>query len=306
MSTLVVGSVALDSVETPFGRADRVVGGSAVYFGAAASLFGPVMMVGVVGEDFPLSELDFLEARGVDLSGVEQRPGESFFWSARYGFDLESRETLETRLGVFADFAPMIPESFRDAAFVFLGNIDPVLQLGVLHQLRRPAFVACDTMNYWIERSREALLARVDVLVVNDAEARELSGEVNLVRATRWIQLRGPEYVLVKKGEHGAALYGPDRLFFAPGYPLEDVFDPTGAGDAFAGGFLGYLSDCGAVSPSQLRTAVMYGSATGSYAVEAFGVERLKEITGFDVARRVEEFRSMTTFEHALEEFRDG
>jgi len=308
MSILVVGSVALDSVETPFGRAERVLGGSAVFFGAAASLFGRVLMVGVVGDDYPLPDLAFLEERGADLSGLERASGKSFFWEGRYSYDLNSRETVETRLGVFADFRPVIPEAFRDARFVFLGNIDPTLQREVLEQVRSPELVVCDTMNYWIEGSRGPLLdllPRVDILLVNDAEARQLSGEFNLLRSARWIQRHGPEYVVVKKGEHGAILFARDWVFFAPGYPLEEVFDPTGAGDAFAGGFLGYLSGSRTVEREELRRAVMYGSATGSFAVQAFSVDRFRDLTPLEVAHRVEEFRDMTAFEHELEGTRD-
>ncbi|RMH21628.1 MAG: sugar kinase, partial [Gemmatimonadetes bacterium] len=223
MSVLVVGSVALDSVETPFGTAERVLGGSAVFFSAAASIFCPVQVVGVVGDDYPWDELDFLRERGVDLSGVERTPGESFFWAGRYAYDLNSRDTLETRLGVFAEFSPRIPEDFRSPRFLFLGNIDPVLQLDVLRQVERPELVVCDTMNYWIEGSREALdrlLGRVDVLMVNDAEARQLAEHHNLLKAARRIHAMGPRIVIVKKGEHGAILFAEDWIFFAPGYPL--------------------------------------------------------------------------------------
>lgn len=242
MSLLVVGSIALDTVETPFGRVVDAVGGSATYFSASASHFHPVQLVGVVGSDFPIEALERLAERGVDLSGLERQSGESFRWSGVYGYDLNERETRETRLGVFAEFRPRIPEQFRKAEWVFLGNIDPELQLEVLEQVERPRFVACDTMNFWIEGKREALLevlARVDLLLVNDSEARQLSGDHNLLRAVRWIQAHGPKLVAVKKGEDGAGLYTPDMIFFAPGYPLEEVFDPTGAGDAFAGGFMG-------------------------------------------------------------------
>ena len=221
MSILVVGSVALDTVETPFGRADDALGGSATFFSAAASLFGAVQLVGVVGDDYPVEALGFLAERGVDLSGLEQAKGESFRWSGVYSFDLNSRETLETRLGVFADFEPKIPEAFRDAEWVFLGNIDPELQLGVLDQVHRPKFVACDTMNLWIDIKRDRLLEllkRVDLLLVNDAEARQLSGDFNLARAARWIMDRGPRYLIIKKGEHGAILFTPQSVFFAPGF----------------------------------------------------------------------------------------
>jgi sugar/nucleoside kinase (ribokinase family) len=300
MSVLVVGSVALDTVETPFGTATDALGGSATFFSAAASLFCPVQLVGVVGSDFPLDALAFLQARGVDLAGVEQADGESFRWSGVYSFDLNSRETRETRLGVFADFKPRIPEAFRDAEWVFLGNIDPELQLDVLEQVRAPRFVACDTMNFWIESKRDALLEllrRVDVLLVNDSEARELSGDHNLLRAARWIQERGPGSVIVKKGEHGAILFTGSTVFFAPGFPLEEVFDPTGAGDAFAGGFLGYLARTGSTDAEHLRRAMIYGSALGSFAVEQFSVDRLRDVTVQEIHDRVRLFREYTAFE---------
>ena len=303
MSLLVVGSVALDSIETPFGVANDVLGGSANFFAAAASLFCNVQMVGVVGSDYPLPALDFLAERGVDLSGVEQVPGESFRWSGVYNFDLNSRETRETRLGVFADFRPNIPEPFRDAEWVFLGNIHPDLQHDVLDQVRRPRLVGMDTMNFWINNpdTRESLvglLERVDLLMVNDTEARELSGDHNLLRAARWILERGPSLVVVKKGEHGAILFGRDFIFFAPGYPLEEVFDPTGAGDAFAGGFMGYLARAGDVTPEDLRRAVIHGSALGSFAVEKFSVDRLRNLTSGEVLERVRAFRDLTAFDH--------
>jgi sugar/nucleoside kinase (ribokinase family) len=300
MSMLVVGSVALDTVETPFGRATDALGGSATFFAAAASLFGPVHLVGVVGDDFPLAELDFLKARGADLSGIERADGESFRWAGVYSFDLNSRETKETRLGVFADFEPRIPEAACAAEWVFLGNIDPTLQLQVLDQVRSPRLVACDTMNFWIESKRDALIAllpRVDVLMVNDSEARELSGDYNLLRAARWIQERGPRAVIVKKGEHGAILFTGSLIFFAPGFPLEEVFDPTGAGDAFAGGFLGYLARTGSTDPEHLRRAMIYGSATGSFAVEQFSIERLKSVTAAEIHDRVRLFREYTAFD---------
>ena len=305
MSILVVGSVALDSVETPFGTAERVLGGSAVFFSAAASLFCRVRIVGVVGEDYPLEQLDFLAERGVDLTGIERAAGESFFWAGRYSYDLNSRDTLETRLGVFADFKPHIPDEFKDSRFVFLGNIDPVLQIDVLDQMRAPEVVVCDTMNYWIEGSREALLellGRVDILMVNDAEARELADDHNLLRAARWIQERGPELVVVKKGEHGAILFGPDWVFFVPGFPLEVIFDPTGAGDSFAGGFLGYLASIQSLTAGDYRRAMVYGSAMGSFAVESFSVERFQTLENGEILQRIMEFKEMTTFEHQLQE----
>ncbi len=305
MSILVVGSVALDSVETPFGTAKRVLGGSAVFFSSAASLLCPVRVVGVVGEDYPLEELDFLVERDVDLAGIERAPGESFFWAGRYSYDLSSRDTFETRLGVFAEFKPRIPDEFKDSRFVFLGNIDPVLQLDVLDQVRSPEVVVCDTMDYWIEGSRGALLEllkHVDILMLNDAEARELADDHNLLRAARWIRERGPELVVVKKGEHGAVLYGPEWVFFVPGFPLEVVFDPTGAGDAFAGGFLGYLASIRSLTADDYRRAMVYGSAMGSFAVESFSVERLQTLQNEEILRRILEFKELTAFEHQLAE----
>jgi sugar/nucleoside kinase (ribokinase family) len=308
MSVLVVGSVALDSVETPFGKVTDALGGSGTFFGAAASLFAPVQLVGVVGDDYPTGDLAFLEARGVDLSGLDHRPGESFRWSGVYSYDLNSRETLETRLGVFADFQPRIPETFRDAEWLFLGNIDPELQLDVLDQVEAPRLIACDTMNYWIEGKRDTLLellARTDLVFLNDSEARELSGDHNLLRAARWIQDRGPSTVVVKKGEHGAILFDDEGVFFAPGFPLEDVFDPTGAGDAFAGGFMGYLARADSADPAHLRRAMIYGSALGSFAVESFGVDRLRDLSIEEIETRVRSFRAMTSFEAPVPAGRD-
>ncbi len=303
MSVLVVGSVALDSIETPFGKAERVLGGSAVYFGASASLFTKVRVVAVVGDDYPTDQLDFLKERGVDFSGVETAEGESFFWAGKYSDDLSSRETLETRLGVFGDFHPQIPESFQDSDVVFLGNIDPVLQLQVLDQVKNPKLVAADTMNYWIDGDRDTLLElvkRIDILFLNDEEARQLSGESNLTKAARWLRNSGPDIVVIKKGEHGAILFAPDGMFFIPGYPLEEIFDPTGAGDCFAGGFIGYLDWVGrGINPEDLRRAMVYGSTMGSYAVEAFSVDRFKTLTPTDVSDRVRLFREMTTFEES-------
>lgn len=300
MSILVVGSVALDRVETPFGRVDEAIGGSAVHFAAAASLFAPVQVVGVVGRDYPMGKLDFLQERGVDLQGVETADGPSFRWAGRYGHDLSAPETLDTQLGVFADFQPRVPESFREPDLLFLGNIDPGLQWEVLEQVSRPRLVVCDTMNYWIDGSRAALLRlleRVDILMVNEGEVRQLAEDPNLVRAARWVQERGPSRVVVKKGEHGALLFGSGWIFFVPGYPLEEVFDPTGAGDAFAGGFLGALADAGELTPPRLRRAMVMGSVTGSLAVEEFSVDRLVRSDREQVAARAREFRRMTHFD---------
>jgi len=303
VSVLVVGSVALDSVETPFGRADNVLGGSATFFAASASHFAPVQLVGVVGSDYPMEQLEPLRERGVDLGGLEQMEGESFRWRGRYRHDLNTAETLETRLGVFSHFRPKIPVQFRNAPFVFLGNIDPRLQLDVLKQVAKPRLVACDTMNFWIESRRSdllALLPHVDILTVNDAEARQLTEEVNLVKAARWIMAKGPRHVVIKKGEHGAFMFTPQSVFFAPAYPLEAVFDPTGAGDSFAGGFIGYLARSGDLSEANLKRAVVYGSAMGSFAVERFSIARMLEITTRDIWGRVEEFHRLVAFEQEM------
>lgn len=303
MSVLVVGSVALDSVITPFGKADEVIGGSAVFFSAAASLFTDVHVVGVVGPDYPRADLSFLADRGVDLSGVETADGESFRWAGKYSYDLNSRETLDTRLGVFADFQPRIPDAFRNARTVFLGNIHPSLQASVLDQVERPDLVACDTMNFWINGARpelEALLERVDLLMVNDEETRQLANEPNLVKAVRWIQDRGPRAVVVKKGEHGAMLFHENEIFFVPGYPLEDVRDPTGAGDSFAGGFLGYLDSTPHWDDGAWRRAMVYGSVTGSFAVADFSVRRFLTLSRDEVAERARLFRRLTAVEFEI------
>jgi sugar/nucleoside kinase (ribokinase family) len=303
MSVLVVGSVALDSVETPFGKADQVIGGSGTFFSASASHLSPVQLVGVVGDDYPLAQLEPLKQRGVDMAGLEHARGESFRWRGRYRHDLNSAETLETRLGVFSHFSPKIPSQFRNAPFVFLANIDPRLQLDVLKQVERPKLVACDTMNFWIESRRPdivELIKHVDLITLNDGEARQLTDCANLVKAARWIMARGPKMVIIKKGEHGAFLFKEKSIFFAPAYPLEEVFDPTGAGDSFAGGFMGYIARSGDLSDANLRRAVVYGSAMGSFAVEKFSVQRLLEITPADIVARVSDFRQLVAFEEEL------
>jgi sugar/nucleoside kinase (ribokinase family) len=297
MTLLVVGSIALDSIFTPFGETADALGGSAVYFSVAGSILHPVQVVGVIGNDYPRHELESLAARGIDWGGVEQAEGESFRWKGKYSYDLQSRETLETRLGVFADFQPRLPPAFRSAKFVFLGNIDPDLQLGVLEQVSRPELVVCDTMNYWIQGKKASLLqllSRVDVLMVNDSEARELSGDWNIHRAGRWILRQGPKRVVIKQGEHGALLIEPRRTFYVPAYPLENVFDPTGAGDAFAGGFMAYLARTRSVAEDNVRRAMVYGAAMGSYAVEQFGIRGFDRITLADVEQRVRAFQDLT------------
>ena len=303
MSLLVVGSVALDSVETPFGKADEVLGGSATFFSASASNLVPVKVVGVVGSDYPVEKLEPLAKRGVDFAGLERATGTSFRWRGRYRHDLNSAETLETHLGVFSNFHPKIPEQFRKAPFVFLGNIDPRLQLEVLTQIEKPKLVACDTMNFWIESRRPdlvKLLGHVDAITLNDGEARQLTDCFNLVRAARWIMEKGPTLVIIKKGEHGAFMFTKSTVFYAPAYPLEEVFDPTGAGDSFAGGFMGYIARTGDLSEESLRRAVVYGSAMGSFAVEKFSIERLLTVDANQLQSRVKEFRRLVAFEEEL------
>jgi sugar/nucleoside kinase (ribokinase family) len=297
MTLLVVGSVALDSVFTPFGETADALGGSAVYFSVAASMLHPVRVVGVVGEDYPVEALEHLASRGIDWAGVERARGESFRWKGKYSYDLQSRETLETRLGVFASFQPRLPAGWGDARYVFLGNIDPVLQLNVLDQMTAPTLVVCDTMNYWIKSQKPdllKLLKRVDVLLVNDGEARELSGDWNIHRAGRWILSRGPRRVVVKQGEYGALMIEPDRTFYVPAFPLEEVFDPTGAGDAFAGGFVGYLARVNSIAPDDMRRAMVYGSAMGGFAVQGFGLKGFEGLDASHLEDRVNAFVDLT------------
>jgi sugar/nucleoside kinase (ribokinase family) len=300
MSLVVVGSVALDSVETPFGRRESVLGGSGTYFSTSASFFGPVRLVAVVGEDFPEEHVRFLDSRGVDLAGLVRRPGETFRWKGRYEYDLNTAHTLETQLNVFAHFEPRLPEAWRDSEWVFLGNIDPDLQRAVLAQVRRPKLVAADTMNFWIDSRRESLLEtlkRVDLLFVNDAEARQLAGEANLVKAARAILSLGPRALVVKRGEHGALFFSGAEVFAAVAYPLPSVFDPTGAGDSFAGGFMGYLARTGRHDPAAMRRAIVVGSVLASFAVEEFSVDRLRDLAPREIRFRYAELRRLTHFD---------
>ncbi|MBI4501303.1 MAG: sugar kinase [Gemmatimonadetes bacterium] len=306
MSLLVVGSIALDTVETPFGNATEALGGSAVFFACAACSIHPVQVVGVIGDDYPFHQLENFCDRGIDFAGVEKVKGESFRWKGKYSYDLQTRETLETRLGVFANFQPRIPDAFRNAEWVFLGNIDPELQLSVLDQIRKPKLVACDTMNYWISSKRDVLLEllrHIDVLMVNDGEARELSGDWNVYRAARWIMQRGPRLVVVKQGVYGAVLTEGENVFYVPAYPLEEVFDPTGAGDAFAGGFMAHLARSDDISPANLRRAMVFGATMGSFAVEDFSVQRLAQVGVAEVTARARAFRELVHFDVETEHF---
>jgi sugar/nucleoside kinase (ribokinase family) len=301
MSLLVVGSVALDSVETPFGRKEDVLGGSATYFSTCASYFTPTQLVAVVGEDFPQAHVDFLRSRGIDLEGLTREPGRTFRWKGRYGFELNEAQTLDTQLNVFQAFSPKLPASYRDTPYVFLGNIHPELQSQVLDQVRSPRLVAADTMNFWINGSRAALLntlKRVNLLFVNDAEARQLAGEHNVVKAARAILGMGPQRVVIKRGEYGALLFDQGHIFACPAFPLAEVFDPTGAGDTFAGGFMGTLaSSSGAVDTALLRRAMVMGSVMASFTVEKFSLERLREVTKPEIHARFAEFRKLTHFD---------
>jgi sugar/nucleoside kinase (ribokinase family) len=300
MSILVVGSVAYDTVETPFGRAQRVLGGSASFFSVAASFFAPVNLVGVVGRDFGDDQLAAFRGRPIDLEGLERMDGKTFHWQGRYSLDLNSRDTICTDLNVFEFFKPKIPARYRSSEVVFLGNIDPVLQREVLEQVEAPRLVACDTMNFWIQGKAEELkktLAKTQILLVNDSEARELSGEWNLVKAARAIRAMGPRIVVVKKGEHGVLLFDERGAFAAPAFPLETVFDPTGAGDTFAGGFMGYLAGAGEVNDAALRRAVIMGSTLASFCVEAFRLDRLLTLTRPEIEERYRLFRELTAFE---------
>ncbi len=301
MSLLVVGSVAFDSVKTPFGEAKEVLGGSATYFSAAASYFTEVKLVAVVGEDFPEPHLEFLRKKGIDFEGLERRAGRTFRWQGEYGYQLNEAKTLDTQLNVFESFRPKLPASYRDASFVFLANIDPELQLDVLKQVKRPKLVACDTMNFWIGGKRDALvktLGEVDILIINDGEARELAAEFNLVKVAKKILSFGPKILIIKRGEYGALMFNGKTTFAAPALPLENVFDPTGAGDSFAGGFMGYLSQNGTMNEATLRQAVIYGSVMASFNVEAFSLDRMRTLTREEIDTRYQEFKSLTSFEN--------
>jgi sugar/nucleoside kinase (ribokinase family) len=300
MSILVVGSVAYDTVETPFGRAEKVLGGSASFFSVAASFFTPVNLVAVVGDDFGPAALAAFQDRPIDLEGLERAPGKTFHWQGKYSFDLNARETIATDLNVFESFKPRIPERYRHSEHVFLGNIDPVLQREVLDQVERPRLVACDTMNFWISGKLDDLrrtLAAVDILLINDAEARQLSGEWNVVKAARAIRAMGPRTLVIKKGEHGVLMFSEEGSFAAPAYPLEEVFDPTGAGDTFAGGFVGYLAGASKVDETALRRAVIMGSTLASFCVEAFSLDRLRTLTRPEIDARYRLFKRLTHFE---------
>lgn len=300
MEILVVGSVAFDTIETPFGRGQEVLGGSATYFSTAASFFAAVRLVAVVGDDFPDEHRHFLAAHNVDLAGLQVAPGRTFRWTGRYGYDLNQAQTLDTQLNVFEGFQPQLPEGFRDTEIVFLANIDPELQLEVLRQVRRPRLVACDTMNFWIAGKRQALvetLRHVDILLINEGETRQLADEPNLVKAARAILALGPQTLVIKRGEYGALVISAHSIFSIPAYPLEEVFDPTGAGDTFAGGFIGYLAATGNVTDAAVRKAAVFGSVMASFTVENFSLDRLRSVSWPDIEGRFRKFQALTAFE---------
>ena len=300
-SVLIVGSVALDSVETPSGKVEKALGGAAVYSSVAASFFSPVRMVGVVGDDFPKEHLDFLASRMIDTRGIQVMPGSTFHWKGSYEGDMNQARTIATELNVFQNFSPQLPDDYRSSKYVFLANIDPELQLQVLDQVDDARLVGCDTMNFWIESKHDELLEvlkRVHVVFMNDAEVRQLTGTVNLTRAAGEIRKLGPRYVIIKKGEHGALMYCDESACFAAAsYPLEEVADPTGAGDSFAGGFMGYVAKNGEINHNSLRKAVIYGSTMASYNVQDFSLDRFKRLTVKEIDERYEEFKRLVFFE---------
>lgn len=302
---LIVGTVAFDAIETPFGKTDKILGGAATYIGLSSSHFNiDNAIVSVVGEDFPAEHLNLLSSKGINIEGIEiVKGGKTFFWSGKYHNDLNTRDTLETQLNVLADFKPVVPESYRDAEFVMLGNLHPLVQLSVLEQMKAPKIVVLDTMNFWMDNAWDDLakvISKVDVITINDEEARQLTGEHSLVKSARKISQMGPEYVVIKKGEHGALLFNAEQIFFAPALPLEEVFDPTGAGDTFAGGFTGYLAESGDISFQNMKNAVIYGSGMASFCVEKFGTERMENLSAQDVKSRMREFKNLTQFDIEL------
>lgn len=303
MSLVIVGTVAFDAIETPFGKTDKIVGGAATFAGLAASyLFPDVKLISVIGEDFGEDNLNIIKSRGINVEGIEVIPGgKSFFWSGKYHNDMNSRDTLITELNVLADFNPKIPASYQDCEYLLLGNLTPAVQMATLKRLdKKPKLVVLDTMNFWMDVALDELkevLKKVDVLTINDAEARQLSGEYSLVKAAEKILQMGPQYLIIKKGEHGALLFGEGQIFSAPALPLADVFDPTGAGDSFAGGFIGYLAKLQSVNFTNMKNAIIFGSALASFCVEKFGTERLQNLSSEEISNRIQEFVKLSKFE---------
>ena len=303
---LIVGTVAFDAIETPFGKTDKILGGAGTYIGLSASNFNlQSAIVSIVGDDFPQEHLDLLSSKNIDISGIEiVKGGKTFFWSGKYHNDMNSRDTLATELNVLADFNPKVPENFKNADVVMLGNLHPMVQSGVLDQMEtKPKLVVLDTMNFWMDCALEDLLnvvKRVDVITINDEEARQLSGEYSLVKAAAKIQTMGPKYVVIKKGEHGALIFHKKEVFFAPALPLEEVFDPTGAGDTFAGGFAGYLTQTNNITFENMKNAIIHGSNLASFCVEKFGTERMQTVTKEEIVGRLKQFKSLTQYDISL------
>jgi sugar/nucleoside kinase (ribokinase family) len=305
MSLVVVGSMAFDAIETPFGKSDKIIGGAGTYIAWCASNFTPIKQISIVGGDFPDAELKALTDRKVDLEGVQIKKDEkTFFWSGRYHMDMNTRDTLDTQLNVLENFQPVVPDSYQDCTFLMLGNLVPAVQRSVIEQLKtRPKLIIMDTMNFWMEIAMEELkktVALVDVLMVNDSEARQLSGDYSLVKAAKTIMKMGPKYLIIKKGEHGALLFHEEKVFFAPALPLEEVFDPTGAGDTFAGGFIGHIAKTKDISFENMKTAIIVGSAMASFCVEKFGTQKLREINKADIDARIAEFVQLVNFDIEL------
>jgi len=304
MGIVVVGTVAFDTVETPFGRGENVLGGSATYFSTSASFFTDVSLVAVVGEDFPEEHVQFLQSRDINTDGLQRIPGKTFHWTGRYGYDLNEAQTLDTQLNVLMDFKPNLPESYRNAEILFLANIDPDLQMEVLEQVRNPKLVACDTMNFWISSKRESLkkvLQKVDIVIINEGEARQFTGEANLVKAARQIISLGCKRLVIKRGEYGVLMFTADTVFAAPAYPLEEVFDPTGAGDTFAGGFMGYLANSGDLSENGIRQAIVFGSVMASFNVEDFSLDRMKRLEYHEIEARYKSIKALVSFRDIAE-----
>ncbi len=307
MSLTVVGSMAFDAIETPYGKSDKIIGGAATYIAWAASQFTqPIDVVSVVGGDFPQSEMQALEKRNVSLEGVEiKKDQKSFFWAGKYHQDMNTRDTLVTELNVLADFEPVVPKSYQEDEYLVLGNLNPGVQLSVISQMKkRPKLIALDTMNFWMDSAMEELkdaISKVDILLINDSEARQLSNEYSLAKAARKIFEMGPRFLVIKKGEHGALLFHEDQIFFAPGLPLDEVFDPTGAGDTFAGGFMGYLAHTEDISFENMKSAIIAGSALASFCVEKFGTQKLREITETDINKRIQKFIDLILIPHAVQ-----
>ena len=299
MSILVVGSTALDTIKTPFGKAERILGGSAIYFSLSAINFAPVSIVAVVGEDFPKKHIQFLQDKGIDTQGLNVESGKTFHWEGEYSWDFSNPKTIKTDLNVFAGFDPKIPKDYQNSSYIFLANIDPAIQMKVLNQIKKPKLIACDTMNYWIENKRTELLKlfkKIDILIINEAESRELTNQNNLIKAAKDLLKLGPKIIVIKKGEHGVLVFTENSIFTTPAYLMESISDPTGAGDTFAGGFIGYLAQSKKLNQESLRKAAIYGTIMATFAVEDFSLRKLGKISKVDIDERIKKFKQITSF----------